>query len=391
MLSECFQSVVAAVALMMVGCAGAEHSSRGGPFRAWPDVVFLGALPTQGGPPPCGGEPVPPGWPDVSSNSQVLAPFLACTSPGEFIELQRRVDMARLIEGLDDWSAVRLGTLGPLREGASILNRKRAAFLVAATREYGLARAEVFALFIIHSAFTDDVHEVLVLLGRDKQLGQTLGRMGAVRETLLRRGLNLAGYADRPERPGDVVRGLAHAADEALSTSELRRGAVTLNYSARRGQLPLRYQHALDEVERAEMEAALSPGNVTLGSLDTLTFGVPLGLYNLVAGTCRGVDSLSQGHYEQATHELAAAAVLVSLYAGGKAVRFVSEGRAGTGWARVRHLQVPELGFEGLASVVERLWGRLGGEGMRELARYIQANREAPCVSVVVAPTARPG
>jgi hypothetical protein len=55
--------------------------------------------------------------------------------------------MARVVEELDDWSAVRLGTLGPLRTGASVLNRKRAAFLVTATREYGVARAEVFTLF----------------------------------------------------------------------------------------------------------------------------------------------------------------------------------------------------------------------------------------------------
>ncbi|WP_257461014.1 hypothetical protein [Archangium lipolyticum] len=59
----------------------------------------------------------------------MLAPFLACASPAEFIELQRGVDMARLVAKLDDWSAVRLGALGPLRAGADVLNQKRAAFL----------------------------------------------------------------------------------------------------------------------------------------------------------------------------------------------------------------------------------------------------------------------
>ncbi|QRK13042.1 hypothetical protein JQX13_25260 [Archangium violaceum] len=318
------------------------------------------------------------GFPGRTSRQETLAPFLACTSPTEFIELQHRVDMPRLVEGLDDWSAVRLGALGPLRSGADVLNRKRATFLVNATREYGAARAELFALFLIHSAFTNDLHEVLLLLARDKQLGETLGRMGAVREALRQRGLNLSDYMDRPEHLGDVARGLTRAANEALSTSELRRGALAMKYSAQRGQLPPPYQAVLDQVERAEMAEAFSPENVAMGSFDALTLGVPLGFYNLVAGTCHGVYSLSLGQYEQATRELSAATVLVSLYVGGKGVRYLSEARGTTGtpWVRGR-LQVPELGFEGLAEVAERLWARLGGDGIRELARYIQANREA--------------
>ena len=291
----------------------------------------------------------PPDGPVPSSSQEVLAPFLSCGSPAEFIELQRGVDMARLLEGLDDWSAVRLGSLGPVRAGADVLNRKRASFLGTATREYGAARAELFALFLIHSAFDDDLRQVLLLLARDKRLGDTLGRMGAVREALRQRGLNLSDYKDRPERLSDVGRGLVSAADEALSTSELARGALAMKYSAQRGQLPPPYQAVLDEVARAEMEVAFSPGNVLLGSFDRLTFGVPVGFYNLVAGTCHGVYSLSEGRYEQATHELSAAVVLVSLYAGGKGLRYLSEsgGALGTRWVRVGRLQVPELGFRG--------------------------------------------
>ncbi|WP_257455899.1 hypothetical protein [Archangium lipolyticum] len=316
---------------------------------------------------------------DPTSSQELLGPFLECASPAELIELQRGVDMVRLVEGLDDWSAVRLGALGPVHAGADALNRKRAAFIVTATREYGVARAELFALFIVHSAFGDDLHQVLLLLARDKQLGETLGRMDAVREALRQRGLNLSDYQDRPERLGDMARGLASAANEALSTSELRQGALVMKYSAQRGQLPPPYQELLDEVERAEMEAAFSPGNVLLGGFDRLTFGVPVGFYNLVAGTCQGVYSLSRGRYEQATRELSAAVVLVSLYAGGKGLRYVAEtrGTLGTRWIRVGQLQVPELGFPGLAQVAERLLNRLGGEGVRELARYMQANREA--------------
>jgi hypothetical protein len=71
---------------------------------------------------------------------KLLAPFLSCTSPAAFVELQRGVDMARLVEGLGDWSAVRLGAMGPLLpEAAESLNRKRASFLVTATQAYGVS------------------------------------------------------------------------------------------------------------------------------------------------------------------------------------------------------------------------------------------------------------
>ncbi|HYO54730.1 hypothetical protein [Archangium sp.] len=378
-----------AALVLLAGCAtghprgsplsGSGIHSRPSSFRSSSGMKQLASSPASTE--ALGGAGGFSGWPHLSSSQEVLAPFLACTSPAEFIELQRGVDMAWLVERLDDWSAVRLGSLGPLREGTSadVLNRKRASFLVTATREYGAARAELFALFFIHSAFTNDLREVLGLLARDKQLEETLGRMGAVREALRQRGLNLSDYVDRPERLGDVARGLASAANEALSTSELRRGALAMKYSAQRGQLPPPYQRVLDEVERAEMEAAFSPGGVVLGSFDALTLGVPLGFYNLVAGTCHGVYSLSRGRYEQATRELSAAAVLVSLYAGGKGVRYLSEARGATGtrWVRVGQFQVPELGFRGLTEVAERLLNRLGGEGIRELARYMQAHREA--------------
>jgi hypothetical protein len=320
---------------------------------------------------------VPEGWPHLESSGEVLAPFLECTSPAEFIALQRGVDMVEVVGRLDEWSAVRLGAQGPLVSGAEELNRKRAAFLASAVQRYGPARAQVFALYIVHTAFTDDLNQVLVELAHEKRLEATLGPMVAVQQVLKQRGLNYAGYVDRPEQAKDVWRGLAAAADDALSTSEVSRGLRGAEYYARQGQMPEPYQRALEEVEREERRAAVEePGHMVLSAFDALTFGVPVGFYSLVAGTCHGVYTLREGKYEESTRELAAAVVLVSLYAGGKGLRYVSEGRGG-GWARVGGMKVPTLGFEGLAGVAERLWERLGGEGMRKLAHYIQANREA--------------
>jgi len=360
--------VIAAVAMAAAGCAGPERAAR---YLPGADVLAGSAT---GG---WGGSAVPEGWPNVSSTNDLLAPFLACRSPGEFIELQHRADMTRLVERLDPWSAVRLGSLGPVLAGADVLNRKRAEFLVAATEEYGPALAEVFALFIVHSAFTDDIREVLRLLAEDKRLGETLGRMGEVSRQLAERGIGPSEYKDRPERGGDVLRGLGRAATDALSTSELRRGAVAMRYYAQRAQLPPRYEQALVEVERVQFEAAHSTLNVLKGGFDHLTFGVPLGFLNLVMGTCHGVGELLQGHYEQGVREVAPAAVLVGLYAGGRALRpgLAAERGAGSGGAKSGWL--PNLGFGGLEAVAQRLRERLGASGLVQLAKYLQARREA--------------
>ncbi|MBZ4420708.1 hypothetical protein [Myxococcus sp. RHSTA-1-4] len=311
---------------------------------------------------------VPPG----GATGEVLTRFLECASPAEFVALQRTVDMPRWVESLKDWDAVRFGALGPVSaETAAVLNRKRAAFIVTATEMYGHARAEVFALFILHSAFDDELREVLWLLAGDKQLGETLGRMGSVREELARRGLRLSDSPDRSERAGDVLRGLGRAGRDALSSALVSDGARYLDFSAKRGQLPPPYQEALDAVERALMEQHFSPGSIALGSFDHLTFGVPLGFFHLAAGTGQGASSFVQGRYEQATRELAPAGLLVALYAGGRGARHLSE--AGV----VRRLQVPPLSLEGLKPVVDRLSERLGANALGEVARYIQASREA--------------
>ncbi|WP_164012727.1 hypothetical protein [Pyxidicoccus trucidator] len=179
--------------------------------------------------------------------------------------LQRRVDMPRLVGGLDDWDAVLLGALGPLGADAStVLNRKRASFLVTSVEEYGLSRTEVFALFIVHSAFDDDLRQLLGLLGDARQLGETLGRMGTVREELQRRGMKLSETLDRAERASDMLRGLGRAGRDALSSTQVRDGARYQGFTAKRGQLPPAYQEALDAVERELVSQHFSPGSTAL-------------------------------------------------------------------------------------------------------------------------------
>ena len=337
---------------------------------------------TTQGPPSCGGETVPPGWPDFSSDDReaLLAPFLACTSPAEFLALQERVDMPRLVASLDDWRAVRLGAQGTPREDAArLLNRKRTSFLVEATEDYGTVRTEVLAAFVVNSAHDDDLREILFLLSQDKRLEELLGLLPAFQVALEKRGLKPTARSDRDFEWKDVGRGLARAGRDALSSSPMSGDGAAFAFSSVRGQLPPEYQEALDEAEKRWAAQHFSAGNVVLGGFDHLTFGVPLGFYGLLASTGHGAQSLAQGKYEQATRELAPAALLVALYTGSKGVRYLSEARGtpGMGPRLLTGLEAMELRLRALKDTARQLEGLLGVEGLRELARYLQASREA--------------
>ncbi|QDE80517.1 hypothetical protein BHS07_02525 [Myxococcus xanthus] len=121
---------------------------------------------------------------------------------------------------------------------SEVLGRKRAAFRVTATEKYGVPYAEVFAFFVLHSAFDDELREVVQRLARDKQLGETLGAMAAVREELKRRGLELEGFPVRGEKAGDVLRGLGRAGRDMLSSSLVSGEARYTELRAMRGQMP---------------------------------------------------------------------------------------------------------------------------------------------------------
>ncbi|HLK99253.1 MAG TPA: hypothetical protein VK539_01665 [Myxococcaceae bacterium] len=318
---------------------------------------------------------VPRGWPELEDDQQVLGPFLACAAVAQFLELQATVDMVAVVERLEEWSAVRLGAVGPLlsAEAGQALALKRYAFLRSAGERYGPAYAEVFLLFLLHSAYDDEVRELLRRLAAERQLARTLGPYRAVSQHLARRGLPLSSFPERGQQAGDVVRGLGRAASEALGTSPVADGARYLNMSTQRAHLPPPYQRALEEQERALSQQHLAPGSTALGGFDSMTFGVPLGFYHLLAGTTQGLSTLAEGELEEATYQLAPAMLLVSVYAGGKGMRAagarVSPG-TGTGLS-------PEAYLRGLREAAERLREQLGQEAVEKLARYLQASREA--------------
>jgi hypothetical protein len=282
--------------------------------------------------------------------------------------LQDRVDMPRLVAALDDWRAVRLGAQGPPREDvARLLNGKRASLLMKASEAYGACRAQVLAVYIVDSSHDDDLRELLFLLAQDKRLEELLGLLPAFRMALEKRGLKPTARPDRDFEWKDVARGLARAGGDVLSSAPMSDGGGAFAFLPIRDQLPPEYQEALDEAEKRWAEQHFSAGNVALGGFDHLTFGVPLGFYGLLATTGQGARSLAHGKYEEATRELAPAALLVALYAGGKGAR----PRLRTGHETVG----PRL--RALTETARQFQASMSLEGLRELARYIQASREA--------------
>jgi hypothetical protein len=260
-------------------------------------------------------------------------------------------------------------------DAASIVNRKRVSFILQATEWYGAAHAEVFVRFLLDSAHDDELREILFRLAQDKRLEATLGLMPQARLELEARSLRLSARPERDFEWGDLLRGAGSALGD-LATHEQARNALYTHYSKQRGQLPASYQEDLDAVERAAAERHFSPGNVVLGSIDSMTFGVPLGFYYLATGTGHGLHSLTQGQYEQATRELTPVALLAALYVGSKGMRSFSEAPAvRTGFQR--GLQGVESRVRALAEVTRQLEARLGVEGLRELVRDIQASRQA--------------
>ncbi|MFY0579927.1 hypothetical protein ACN28S_41875 [Cystobacter fuscus] len=345
--------------------------------RDVPADVVASTVPQQ--PPSCGGQAVPSGWPDLSSSrEELLAPFLTCTSPGEVLALQERVDMPRILEALDDWRAVRLGALGPPREDiAHQLNEKRKSLLVKAPEAYGRLNAQVLAVYSVDSAYDDDLRELLFLLAQDKRLAETLALLPAFQVALERRGLKPTARVDRDSEFGDLGRGLVRAGKDVLSSSPMAGGGRDFAFLPIRLQLPPEYQEALATAEQEWVRKA-SADSMVVSAFDELTFGVPLGAYHFVATTLHGGKLLWQGELEQGTREVAPALVL-ALVGGYKGARYLAkEEGAAVGRLRLHTgLEAAEARLRALAETARQIQGVMNLQGLRDLAGYIRASRDA--------------
>ncbi|HEX5751366.1 MAG TPA: hypothetical protein VFZ09_34395 [Archangium sp.] len=341
------------------------------------EVASTGPVPEE--PPSCGGQAVPPGWPDFSSSpEELLAPFLTCTSPGEVLALQQRVDMPRLLEALDDWSAVRLGTLGPPREDAArLLNDKRTSLLEKAAGAYGRRNAQVLSVLIVDSAYDDDLREILFLLAQDKRLEEALKLLPAFQAALEKRGLKPAARVERGSRLEQMARGLRRLGEDTLSSSPAALDGQEFAFHPIRGQLPPEYQEALEKAEK-EWVLNASADDMAVSAFDHVTFGVPLGSYHFVATSLHGVGLLWNGEMEEGTRE-AAPVLVLALVGGYKGVRYLAKGEGAAG-VRLRlrtGAEAAQARLRALTETARQLQGVMNLQGLRDLAGYIRASREA--------------
>jgi hypothetical protein len=351
--------------------------ANSGEAPAYQEVASTGAAPQE--PPSCGGQAVPPGWPDFSSSrDELLAPFLTCTSPGEVVALQQRVDMPRLLEALDDWRAVRLGGLGPPREDvALLLNEKRASLLQKAPGAYGRLNAQVLSVFIVDSAYDDDLREILFLLAQERRLEEVLKLLPAFQVAQEKRGLKPAARVERGSKFEQMARGLRRLGEDTLSSSPAAMGGQDFAFFPIRGQLPPEYQEALEKAEK-EWVLNASADTMAVSAFDDLTFGVPLGGYHFVATSLHGGWLLWNGEIEEGTRE-AAPALLLALVGGYKGVRYLAKGEGAAG-VRLRlrtGVEAAEARLRALTETARQLQGVMNLQGLRDLAGYIRASREA--------------
>ena len=233
--------------------------------------------------------------------------------------------------------------------------------------DYG-AYAQVFALFLVAHRLRRRGARAVAAAGRGQAAEPDAGAHGGGARGVGAAGLEALGLPGAgASSSADVLRGWAAppttwratipAADGAAVHGDVPRSASnchrpTSRPSTRRGAGP--------DAEH------FAPGHVALGAFDHLTFGVPLGFYYLAAGTAHGLGTLTQGQYEQATRELAPAALLVALYAGGKGARYLAPRRR-AGWSAAG-LQCRSCAWRRCGGGVERWrsgWGWRGWESWR--------------------------
>jgi hypothetical protein len=332
---------------------------------------------------------------DTLTGPQIVKMFKSAATQQEFLEIQKYLDMDRVMKYLDAWDTIQVGAIGPVTGGQENLNQTRKDYIVDSANDYGLANAMVFTLFIFNTMYTDDMRVVLRKLADDRRMRSTILPMDPVVEVIKKRGINLDDYKDPDQGIRDFGRGVATNVGNLLSSSELNKSSIGQRFFNQKFDLPQEYQDVLSKIGEAQLEEALKPGNVILGTVDYVSFGIPGSVYGLVRGTIGGAIDLGKGNYEEAGGELTGAILLILSFVGAKAVARIRapgpgaglKGPAGAGQfvlqeskavpkAVARLNAIVQLGADGEAAATA-LVNRLGENGVLEVGRYIQADSKA--------------
>lgn len=252
-------------------------------------------------------------------DTAVYAVFQSAAEQGQFVDLQGPLDMDAVLSAVHSWTAVRIGSLGPVTEGVAKLTEKRVEIIRDMTNDYGLAYGQLFTAFIFDTTQDDQIKDVLRALASQRRLGDTVGKMPAIKDRLTARGINLDDFPDRPRQASDIARGLGAGISDILDSSQAAKEGRGMTLQRRIIDLPGPYAEAGQDITRKIFEEAMSPGNVALGAIDYALFGVPSGVYGLVSGTVSGVGNLISGNLEEGARQLVPALITIATLLIGRA------------------------------------------------------------------------
>jgi len=243
--------------------------------------------------------------------------FQSAAEQGQYVALQGPLDMDTVLSTVSPWTAVRIGGLGPVIEGVTTLTAKRTEIIRDMSHDYGLAYGQLFTAFIFDTTQDDQIKDVLRALAGERRLADTIGQMPAIKDRLTARGINLADFPDRPRQASDIARGFGQGLSDVLGSSKAAQESGGMTLQSRIRDLPGPYAEAGDKINWAILQEAMSPGNVALGTVDYMLFGVPSGVYGLTTSTVSAAGNLVSGNLEEAARESVPALItLATLFIG---------------------------------------------------------------------------
>lgn len=310
-------------------------------------------------------------------------------SPANRVILQRRLDMEKLIDEMNDFEATRLGTLGPVTAGQEKLNQKRAAYIKQVIDDYlpvAPDRAEVFVLFALTGVYDNDAYAIFAELANQGVIFKLLA-MPNVAKQIKARGLQTFGF-DEPGKSWTRI-----FPSMALGFKRWLKDDRKSSYAWQKGQLPAEYQSILWQMEMGEYESSLTVKNTIIRAIDEVTFGVPHGVVDVGRNTVSAISDIAHGEYEQAGEKLVGVATILVTHLGVKAVSTVAGKIGGMGAAVPGEMSL--AGFEGPITAEEaslgrifplnteaqaamgRLLTRVGRGGVEKAAAFVQADSQA--------------
>jgi hypothetical protein len=338
----------------------------------------------------------------VFTDDRAIADAFRAATPQEFQQFQDRLGaegMTKLFNTVDPFYATLIGSFGPVAQGQSVLNDKRAEFIVDIANRSSPGEKATYYLWMVQTMHTDDLRAVLRRLADDSHLHDTLADpalAGFLPGYLEKRGVKLDEFPETKLGIGTGIgRGLGHFWQGATTNRNLpQKGATWFT------QLPEPYRKLYTEQVSAEFVAALGdPANLARAVGSEMTMGlsdIPIGLYHSGSAAVSAIGKGEPGQAAEAITPAAAmiAVILITHKAGklGKATGAAAEAETGALLGPEGEGQFALPGYKGpvspeaarvaallranptLAAASAEVVDALGAENVAKAAGYVQAN-----------------